>query len=230
MIGDPGSSVLYSITTTQAALLDLADLSSTDTNAQPAFGLLPDGTWAHAAGFPALITQPGTLDVVVGDLAQEGKYTFNVNISATNVTVSAEGDDTKNNTLAGTADVIADTAIPAAYAPATLSSGTDVDFIKLTNVPKGKTIHVTTLAGPDALTDTQVDIEDSAGTSLNGGDVDGGEPGGDGGFTCEFEGVCGEDVSTDVPTAAAGTFFVKISAGAAFGDTDNQYVAIITLE
>src|SRR5262249_44302301 len=156
--------------------------------------------------------------------------TFNVNISELDVTVAAEGDDTKNNTLAGTADVIADTAIPAAYSPATLSSATDVDFIKLTNVPKGKTIHVTTTAGPAAFTDTQVDIEDSTGASLNGGDIDGGEAGGDGGFACGFEGICGEDVTTDSPTAAAGTFFVKISAGELFADTDNQYVVIITLE
>lgn len=230
-VTEPGDTTLYSLSITKAAVLDLADLSSTDPNAQPAFGLLPDGTWATAASFPSLQLAAGSFDLVVGDLATEGKYDFNVNVSELDVTVSAEGDDTKNNTLAATDTTVPAANIPAAIAPMTLSSDTDVDFIKLTNVPKGKTIHVSTLDGPDAFTDTQVDIEDSTGASLNGGDIDGGETDGDdGGFTCAFEGVCGEDVSTTDVTAAAGTFFVKVSPGADFATTDSQYVVVITLE
>ena len=225
-VAEPGDTVLYSFTTPKAALLDIS-LSSTDMAAQLGFGFLPDGTWATAGSFPALQTASGTFDVVVGDLATEGKYDFTVNISETDLTAVAEGDDTKNNTLAATTTVVDASQGAALVVPVTLSSGSDVDFIKLTNVPAGVTIEAITDDATDQLTDTAVDIEDSTGASLNGGAEDGFTPGGDGGDICLTFGVCGEDVLTDAPTANAGTFFVQVTAGAAFADTDNAYNIII---
>ena len=226
-VTEPGDTVLYSITTPKASLLNIS-LASTDMAAQPAFGFLPDGTWANAGSFPALQTTAGTFDVVVGDLATEGKYDFTVNISETDLTAVTEGDDTKNNTLAATTTVVDASQGGALVVPITLSSATDVDFIKLTNVPAGVTIEAITDDATDQLTDTAVDIEDSTGTSLNGGAEDGFTPGGDGGGICIDFGVCGEDVTTDAPTAKAGTFFVQVTAGAVFADTDNAYNVIIT--
>jgi hypothetical protein len=232
-IGGVGDTTVLSVTMPNAQVLEFgSDTAVTDANAQPFLEVMPDGTWADGVGLPFLGSAQ-TLDMVAGDNATEANYTLVLEIVPTNLKLlEAELDDTTNNGSATTTQVYNDTDLPGAMSPATLSSATDIDVIKLTNVPKGATIFVDTTLGGDALTDTAVDIENDAGVSLTGGIVDGGVAGGDGGETCEdvafFGGSCGEQV-TSTATAAAGTFFVFISAGAAFDDTDDAYAALIEL-
>ncbi len=230
MIDGDGGTQLFSLTAAGSASLALISLTTTDSNAQPLAAVMTDGTWATAlVGSPQILTGVTTLDLSVLDQGTEGGYSFTINASADALDQVAEGNDTTDNANATTTNVAADASLPYEMTNATLSSATDVDVIKLTNIPAGVHIHVNTLLGPDAATDTQVDIEDSKGASISGGVVDGGTPGGDGGFSCGLEGVCGEDVDSDA-TAATGTFFVQISAGAEFSTSDEDYVVVIFLD
>jgi hypothetical protein len=219
---EPGQTFLISVTTTKPHVLLLGSGFSInpegDPFAEPILGLLSDGTWANAVGLPTFLGSAGTYPIVSGDGAGDFGYTTTLDFAGTDITTVLADDPATGSGSATTTNVFdagsgSDNSVPGVLTPATLAAATSVDFIKLTNVPKGKTIHVNTEIGPDASTDTTVDIINSAGTSLVGGPQD---PNGAG----------GDDV-TSTATAAAGTFFVVIAAGANFTATHNAYAVFV---
>lgn len=229
-----GDSALFAVAATGTPSIVHVALSTQDQNAQLAGGIFVDNKWADLQGLHTILNNPGTVNVLVADLGSETGYNFTINAKGEMLNVAAEADDTTNNSNASTTQTAT---LAYEMSPATLSSGTDVDVIKvvISAADANKRLHIVTDAGADPFTDTQVDVTDLAGTTsylqdfYGGGPVDGTEcafgPG-----NCGFSSAdnTGEDVISDM--LPAGTYYVQISAASQFDATDNGYAAAMWLE
>ena len=131
---------------------------------------------------------------------------------------AAPADDASGSALIAT--------LPYELTGATLSTATDLDYVKIVNATK----HLHVIAGgTNPSTDTQFDVVAANGTSMIGGAVDGGTPGGDGDGSCGFLGACGEDYL--VPTTiAAGTYYIKVEAGSLYDVSAKDYALLAWFE
>ena len=121
-----------------------------------------------------------------------------VGITRTELVTNASAEAEANDTTAAANPIV----LPAAVA-ASLSSGADVDVFSFTAAAGdvGKSVRVITAPG-DSLTDTVVEVLQSNGVTSLGG------PSSDGGYHEDF---------TSAAIPSAGTYFVKVTAGAASG-------------
>jgi hypothetical protein len=201
---------LYGLTAAGSPSLVHIKLTTTDMKANPFPSILPaSGHWADQIGSSwAVAPSGGQVYIVVFDGGTESGYTFQITAFGETLTTGGEGNDTTNN-VTTTAPAI--TTIPFMENPASISSATDKDYIKITVPAGGKRIHVTTTSG-DPNTDTQIDVLGSNGTTSYTPPSAGGPGPGDG-TQCGFFGCSsfGEDfVSNPVP---AGTAYIKVEAG-----------------
>jgi hypothetical protein len=144
------------------------------------------------------------------------------------LTSTAEVADTnanKNDTT-GTAQN-ASTNVPFRLNTASLSSGTDVDYVKF-QAPAGSTgkhLHVTTTSGTDVNTDTEVTLFTGTGTTAFDGGVHDDDVG------CFFG--CanyGEDFQTTATLTEGNNYWIKVDAGQTYSTSDTDYVLIFWIE
>lgn len=206
-------SVLYELTPAQFSLLSLT-ISTTSESAGPAIALLPaSGSFADLIQFSDQVKTIGDakLYAVVWENSGEAGYDYTLDALATAATQVVEA-TTDNNTSANAQAVAA---LPGVVTGASLTSGDDEDWFEVTITAGdvGKAIHVTTMDSVGG-TDTVVEVFGSNGTTTVGG------PSGD------------EDYHEDWTTpalAAAGTYYVKISASEYFDEMYTDYEAVIEL-
>lgn len=137
-------------------------------------------------------------------------YQVQVKAVATAATAAAEA---ANNNTSGTAQVAS--SLPFILQNATLSDANDEDWIAITAAAGdvGKKIRVVTSGDPK--TDTLVEVFRSDGTTTLGG------PSGDFDYPEDH-------LSAAIP--AAGTYYVKISAGSGYAATNTSYGALIRIQ
>jgi Quinohemoprotein amine dehydrogenase, alpha subunit domain III len=226
-ITNPGDTLWYSLAA-QSGLVHMT-VSFSDQNASPAVGILENGSYStFLGGTFAIVPSAETVNIVVLDTAGNAGYSVTIDAVSDPLTAAAEPAGATDDLIGGAPLAT----IPYEMTGATLSVMGDIDYIKVV-IGAGDTtkkLHITTSAGTDDLTDTQVDVVNSTNTAsvLPGGAVDGGTPGGDGGFECELGGICGEDVV--VAPLAAGTYYIKVSAGSAYTTSDKAYVLLAWFE
>lgn len=202
-----GDSALYAIDASAAPALVRAAATTTG-DGDPVTALLgPSGRWSDAIG-SALAIQPtaGTVYLVVYDAATGSGYEYTVSGVSEKLTSAAEGDDVSNGTTAG---ALVASAMPFQQTGGTLSGIADVDMIEFTvsAANAGKRLHIIADSA-DGETDTVVNVIDGSATSFTGGLVD------EGGCFTLFGLTCGENVISD--PLPEGTYYIEISAGAAF--------------
>jgi Quinohemoprotein amine dehydrogenase, alpha subunit domain III len=226
MIATENDTQLYTLPSTANALVHFS-ISTADANASPVVAILgPSGHWADQLGGGYVTNAPaGTLYAVVFDGGTESGYSFSLTGLSEAVTAAAEG---ANDTRPGAQD---SGSLPFQLTGATLSGGGDFDYIKVTvdAAHANKRIHILTNQGSDALTDTQVDVQNLAGTSYITDPFLGGPGPVDEDSDCSFLGCSnlGEDLLSD--PLPAGTYYVEIST-AAYSATHNSYVALMWFE
>ncbi|MEO6774208.1 MAG: hypothetical protein ABI467_14510 [Kofleriaceae bacterium] len=208
-IANVGDTLWYSLAA-PAGLVHLG-LGVSSSTASPAIGILEGGSYNHIVGGTYAVVPAETVNIVVLDT--KGVAGYNVNLLpvaealASVAEPAAPADDT-------TQSAVVPAAIPFQVTNATISGAADLDYTKLVidAAHASKKIHIVAQSA-DNSTDTAVDVTTNATTSAIGGEYDGGAQGGsDGGFTCQFTGACGEDIV--VGPLAAGTYYVKVEAGA----------------
>jgi len=215
-----GDSALYSVNVASAPALLRVLATTSDQNGQPIAALLPGGKWADASN-AALSVQPssGTFDVVVFDGGTASGYNYSLS-SKVEMLASAAEPATANDTPAA---ALAAPSLPFAQTGGTLSAATDKDVIKIV-LSAPAVVHVSAHSGDD-LTDTAVDI--LANGPGNPTVLTGTTPVDAAGCFPLFGLGCGESVTS--PMLAAGTYYVEISAGAAYDTTAKSYTALIYL-
>jgi hypothetical protein len=224
MIAGPNDSALYSLTAAGSPSLVHVSAKSTDPNAAPLPSILGgSGHWADQLGNSwALLQTGGPVYVVVFDAGMAAGYSFSVSAAGEMLTSVDEGNDTTNNTAPG---ALAATSLPFAQAMSSLSSPTDVDYVKFTAPSGNKRVHVVTTAGTDPQTDTVVDVLGGAGGMTSFTPDGGPEDQTQCSLGCTSLGE--EFVSTPLP---AGTTYIAVSAGPNYSPTHKSYVLMFWLE
>jgi Quinohemoprotein amine dehydrogenase, alpha subunit domain III len=227
MIAATRDSGLYTLTNTAGNLLHFS-ATTTDTNAETFVAVLPaSGSWLDELPATYEVGSAGTYYAIVADDSTEANYSFSVLGASEALTTVAEGNDTTNG-VEGTAPAAA--SLPYEQTPSTLSSAADIDIVKFTvsAADANLSAHIVTSLGSDALTDTAVELVDASGSDYL-----------DDGFSnviddnsdCDLFGDCaslGEDVmSSPLP---AGTYYLKVTAGASYTTADKSYSALFWLE
>ena len=221
-----GDSLYYSLPAT-AGLVHLT-ATATGSAAQLAVAILPpSGHWADQIGTSfAVVPSAGTVNIVLFDNGTASGYTTNLTAYSETLTSAAEP--------VGTTDDVTTTApvatLPYEMTGATLSTATDFDLVKVVIDAAHATKHLhLVVGGVDPATDTAVDFMASNGTtSMVMGPFDGGSAGGDGGFACGLEGLCNEEVL--IGPFAAGTYYIKVTAGSDFDVSANDYALLAWFE
>ena len=221
-----GDSLYYSMPAT-AGLVHLT-ATATGSAAQLAVAILPaSGHWADQIGGTfAVLPSAGTVNIVLFDNGTASGYTTNLTAYSEALTSAAEPAGTTDDVI-GTAPTAT---LPYEMTGATLSTATDVDFVKVVIDAAHATKHIHIIAGgTNPATDTAVDFVAANGTtSMVGGAIDGGTAGGDGGFACGFSGQCNEQVL--IGPFAAGTYYIKVIAGTTFDVSANDYALLAWFE
>ncbi len=214
-----GDSALLSFTSTGAsvarAVFDTQDPANQSTvYILPASGHFADMLTRASADANGVITANvvtktgGSYFAVYADDGFQDAVTANTaNIALTTTVAEAEANNTTGTAQVGTAPMLFDAA--------SLSSSTDLDYVKLTVAAgdAGKSIHVVT-GGDDPFTDTVVDVFSSNGTTSLGGPSD------DSDFHENF-------TSSAI---SAGINYVQISASSVFDAAHKNYIAAIWIE
>ena len=218
-----GDSKLLSFVPSAASLRIIDVMSSTaDVNATPAGYFLPSSgkfadKFAVSTGATFASSAASTYYAVYADFYGYGGYDINVKMTETPAQGGVEKEPNDSKALATTNGAVAP---PWVTQSATLKDGSDEDWYAVTvgAADVGKTILVQT-SGLDPLTDTVVDIfEVQSNTLIPIGPK--GSPSEDNGYL---------DALQSTPTAAAGTYFVKVSASAYFDAAHTAYDVIIRL-
>ncbi|HET9987781.1 MAG TPA: hypothetical protein VFQ65_04660, partial [Kofleriaceae bacterium] len=215
-IANAGDTLWYSLAAPAGLIHMTGSIGGTNAaNGSPAVGILEGGKWSQiVGGLHAVVTTAETVNIVVFDTAGAANYSVALTPVAEALASMAEpaSDDT-------TATALVPGAVPFQMTAASMSSATDVDYVRLVidAAHATKKIHIVAEAD-DNSTDTAVDVTNAGGVTQIGGAFDGGtggwngSTGGDGGFNCGFAGACGEDIL--VGPLAAGTYYVKVENGA----------------
>lgn len=223
-LNNPGESALLSYAPSDAALKIIDVVSSTnDVNATPLGYFLPTSgkftdrfAVAPAATFAS--SAASRVYAIYADYYAYGGYDLDVTVAETSAQggVEVEPNDSKNLAISNGA-VIA----PWVTQAATLADGSDEDWYALTldAADVGKMIRAQT-SSADPLTDTVVDIFELQGNALVPVGPKG-APSHDNGYLDEL---------TSVPTTAAGTYLVKVSASSYFDPSHVAYDVIIRLQ
>lgn len=224
-LAEKGSSQLYSISGTGTLLVHYT-LSGTSADSSPVSEVLgAGGTWTSDAigASPAVIESGGSGYLLVESFGTAAD-TVTLKGAVETLTSAPEGNDTTNGTNAG---ALVASALPFRETGGTLSSGSDVDEIKIhiAGADVNKKAHINTDLGGNPNTDTQVDVVNcTTSASVVGGPQDG--------TLCPSFFQCtsfNEDVTT--PALAAGDYCVKVSVGGGGYDANNaNYAAAIWLE
>jgi hypothetical protein len=224
-----GDSLYYSMPAV-AGLVHLTD-SATGSGAQLVVAILPaSGHWAEQIGSTfAVLPSAGTVNIVMFDNGTASGYTTSLTAVSETLTSAAEPAAPADNAIA-----TAPTAtLPYEMTGATLSSATTTDpgdYVKVVidAAHATKKLHIIA-GGTDPATDTALDFVASNGTtSMVMGPIDGGSAGGDGGFACGLEGLCNEEVL--IGPFIAGTYYIKVTEGAAFDVSANDYALLAWFE
>jgi hypothetical protein len=209
-IANVGDTTWYSLAAPAGLIHMTGSIGGTNgANASPAVGILENGKWSQiVGGLHAVVTAAETVNIVIFDTA--GAANYSVALTPVVEALASAAEPASDDTIA---TALVPAAVPLQMTGASLSSATDVDYIKLVvdAAHATKMIHIIAQADDDQ-TDTAVDVTTAAGTaSAIGGEYDGGvNDGSDGGFACAF-GSCGEDIV--VGPLAAGTYYVKVENG-----------------
>lgn len=214
---DPYASEIYSVTP-PASGLNVLELTTTTTNtsANPQALLLPaSGHFGEMLGMGQDVflvsSSAAKLNAVVWDNSGTSGYAATLRADATAATGANEAEPNDTPAQAQSA-----TSLPFVLTNASLSSGTDEDWIVLnaTAGDVGKSVRVVTVPG-DPQTDTLVEVFASDGTTSMGGPSD------DANYHENW-------LST--PIASAGKIYVEISASPFFSPSQTKYQAIVRLE
>jgi len=217
MVPEPFASTLYDFTPTGSPALATFLATATSQAAEPGVAILPaSGKFEDMLGYganQALVQETaGKVYAIYFDNGGGSGYNFSLRANSAMLTPAAEVEPNNAIANAGTA-----TAMPYLMTGATLSSVSDVDWIKVTATAAdvGKKIRIMT-AGNDPYTDTVVQCFQSNGTTALGG------PSSDQGF---------HENHTSPGIPAAGIYYVKITASQDyFMDDHNAYIAAVWLE
>jgi hypothetical protein len=232
MIGVPLDSTLYSLAGTgnapelaRFAVAPQTTAGTASANAPIVVVLGPSGHWATdflgASATPhAIDTTAGALYAIVTDLGGTSNYAYGVLGLADHLTVATAPAAGANGT---TTTAITAAAEPFFMTGGKLAASTTVSFVKFVASPAdvGKVFHVTTMDGPDPNTDVVVDVQksDSAHTSISNGPQGG----------CSLFGGCGAEFDSNA-IPSPGTYFFKITAGANFATTDDEYAFLFWVQ
>jgi len=230
MIANAGDTLWYSLAAPAGLIHMTGSISGANAaNGSPAVGIMEGGKWSQiVGGLHAVVTAAETVNIVIFDTAGAANYSVSITpVAEALVSLAEPASDHTTGTAA------APSAIPFQITGATLTgtATTDVDLTKLVidAAHATKKIHIVAESA-DNQTDTAVDVTTNGTTSAIGGEYDGGAQGGsDGGFTCGLSGACGEDIV--VGPLAAGTYYVKVEAGALGYDANfNKYTLLVWFE
>jgi len=220
---EKGSSALFSFSGSGTTLV-LYSLSGTGADSTPVSEVMgPGGTWAS----DAIGASPAVLENGTGTLLVEsfGTAPDTVTLTGSTQALASAAEVSTTNDLPANAQAAA--AVPFRLTGASISTGSDVDYVKFV-APAGSTgkhLHVTTDAGADPATDTQVTITTGTGGATPW------EPVHDDGANCSFIGCDGgEDFTTTATLTAGSTYYIRIEAGASYTTMDTDYVMIFWLE
>jgi hypothetical protein len=223
-LAQAGDSALLSYTPSDAKL-KIVDVksSTTDMNATPAGYFLPKSgrfadQFAIASGTTFVASSTAPIYAVYCDYYAYGGYSLDVSVLETGAQGGAEVEPNDSKNLAMTNGVVTP---PWVTQSATLKDISDEDWfaVNVDAAHVGLSIRAQT-SGVDPLTDTVVDIFEQQGNMLIPLGPKGG-PSEDTGYLDEL---------TSLATAAAGTYFVKVSASPYFDPTHAAYDVIIRLE
>ncbi|HEX7702011.1 MAG TPA: hypothetical protein VF403_14845 [Kofleriaceae bacterium] len=228
-LANVGDSLYYSMPAV-AGLVHLT-ASATGSGAQLAVAILPaSGHWADQIGSSfAILPSAGTVNIVLFDNGTASGYTTSLTAVSETLTSAAEPAAPADNTIATALTAT----LPYEMTGATLSSATTIDpgdYVKVVIDAANATKKLHIIAGgTNPATDTAVDFVSSANTSLVMGPIDGGAPAGqDGGFSCGALGQCNEEVL--IGPFAAGTYYIKVTEGAAYDPSANDYALLAWFE
>ncbi len=214
---DPYASEIYSVTPPGSSL-NVVELSATTTNtsANPQVLVMPaSGHFGELLGVgPDVVlasSSSAKLNVVVWDNSGTAGYAATLRADATAATGADEAEP--NNT---TAQAQAASSLPFVLQNASLSSGSDEDWIAVTAAAGdvGKSIRVITMPG-DPQTDTLVEVFAGDGTTSLGGPSD------DANYHENW-------LST--PISTAGKYYVKITASPFYSSSQTKYQALVRFE
>jgi hypothetical protein len=197
------------------AILELA-ATTQSTNGVPVINVLAGPSWqdqiAANVATASYLPSGGAVNIVIFDAADVAGYAYSLNsLTVTGFTTAAESSDFPNTPAGATVAVT----LPYRATPVSLSSGTDVDVVKVT-LGSAAHIHAMTV-GADSVTDTQLNITNAAGTSYTGGPVDN-----------DFdENVVTVNGSGDPATVPAGDYYVQVDAGIGYSAAHANYTLLI---
>jgi quinohemoprotein amine dehydrogenase alpha subunit-like protein len=219
-IADMYGSALYQLEgSTASAQLVTVEATSGESDAQPAFMLLPaSGHFTDMIDYTAgidMITEPAgsTFYLVYWD--NTGAFGYDFELAASGIDIALGTDTEPNNTIAQAIDA---TMMPFAMVGASIPSLTDEDWIKYeaTDTDVGKAFHMVTSAG-DPTCDTVVAAYGSDGTTLLGD---------------ESPNMDYHEDHMSGPITAAGTYYIRISADQTgyYDPSQSVYDLLVTLE